>query len=136
MKASLAPGDSLTRTLIVDEPRCISFMGPGNSVYATPQMVNDMEFACRDLLLRHLDPGEDSVGAHVCIDHLAATPLGMQVTLEARLVAVDKRRVSFEIVARDALEECGRATHVRFVVDTHKTGERIAAKRARAGLIK
>jgi len=134
LKASLSPGDSLTRSFIVDESRCISFMGAANRVYATPQMVNDMEFACRDLLLRHLDPGEDSVGARVSIDHLAATPLGMQITIEARLIAVDKRRVTFEVVARDSLEECGRGKHVRFVVDTEKTKERIAAKKAKAGI--
>ena len=133
MKPSLAPGDSMTRQVEINEDRCISFMGPENAVYATPHMVSDMEYTCRDLLLRHLDEGEDSVGAHVTVDHLAATPCGMVVTIEATITAVDKRRVTFEVVARDILEECGRAIHVRFIVDKKKSMERIAAKRQKAG---
>ena len=134
MKSTLVPGDSITRKLDVNEERCISFMGAENAVYATPRMVSDMEYTCRDLLLRHLDPGEDSVGAHVSIDHLAATPLGMLVTIEAKITEVDRRRVTFEVVARDIIEECGRARHVRFVVDVAKSKARIAAKRMKAGL--
>ena len=53
-------------------------------VYATPRMVSDVEYACRDFLLAHLDAGEDSVGAHVSIDHLAATPLGLTVRSRRR----------------------------------------------------
>jgi predicted thioesterase len=133
MKTSLAPGFTLIRTLMVNDARCIGFMGPENRVYATPEMINDMEYACRDLLLEHLDPGEDSVGAHVDISHLAATPMGMSVTITAEIIAIDKRRVSFAVVVRDTLEECGRGTHVRFVVDIEKSKQRIAAKRAKAG---
>jgi fluoroacetyl-CoA thioesterase len=134
MKATLVPGDTITKQIDINEERCISFMGPENAVYATPRMVSDMEYTCRDLLLRHLDPGEDSVGAHVSIDHLAATPIGMKVTIEAKITEVDRRRVTFEVVARDSIEECGRGKHVRFVVETAKSKERIAAKRAKAGL--
>src|SRR4051812_2856090 len=134
MKPSLVPGDSITKEIAINEERCISFMGPENAVYATPRMVSDMEYTCRDLLLRHLDAGEDSVGAHVSIDHLAATPLGMKVTIEAKIIEVDRRRVTFEVVARDTIEECGRGKHVRFVVETAKSKERIAAKRLKAGL--
>jgi predicted thioesterase len=134
MKPSLAAGISLAKSLSVDEARCISFMGRENMVYATPRMVADVEYACREFLLAHLDAGEDTVGAHVSVDHLAATPLGMQVTIEARVVEVDRRRVTLEFTVRDALEECGRGRHVRFVVDKAKTQERLAAKRAQAGL--
>jgi predicted thioesterase len=134
VKPTLAPGATTTKRILVDEPRCISFMGRENMVYATPRMVSDLEYACREFLLSHLDAGEDSVGAHVSIDHLAATPLGMEVTIEARIAEVDRRRVSFAFTVRDAIEEVGRGTHVRFVVDTAKSAERIAAKRARAGL--
>ena len=132
MKPTLAAGLSLTRRLVVDEGRCISFMGRENMVYATPRMVSDVEYACRDFLLAHLDEGEDSVGAHVTIDHLAATPLGLEVTIEAKLVKVEGRRVTFEFSVRDPLEECGRGIHVRFIVDGAKTRDRLAAKRAKA----
>jgi predicted thioesterase len=134
MKSTLATGLSLTKSLVVDESRCIGFMGKEGMVYATPRMVSDVEYTCRDFLLEHLDPGEDSVGAHVSIDHLAATPLGLKVTIEARIVEVDRRRVTFEFTVTDPLEPCGRGKHVRFVVETAKSRERLAAKRAKAGL--
>jgi fluoroacetyl-CoA thioesterase len=131
LKPSLSPGLSFAKRILVDEERCISFMGRENMVYATPRMVSDVEYACRDYLLAHLDAGEDSVGAHVAIDHLGATPPGVEVVIEARISAVEKRRVTFEYSVRDPLEEVGRGTHVRFVVDTAKSRERLAAKRAK-----
>ena len=134
MKATLAPGLSTTKELLVDEARCIGFMGKEGMVYATPRMVSDVEYACRDFLLQHLDAGEDSVGAHVAIDHLAATPLGLKVTVAAKIVEVDRRKVTFEFTVHDPVEQVGRGRHVRFVVETAKTRERLAAKRARAGL--
>jgi len=61
---------------------------------------------------------EDSVGAHVSIDHLAATPLGLKVVIEAKIVEMDRRRVTFEFTVTDPIEPCGRGRHVRFVVET------------------
>jgi fluoroacetyl-CoA thioesterase len=134
MKSTLAVGLSSTERLIVDEGRCIGFMGKEGMVYATPRMVLDVEFACRNLLLPHLDEGEDSVGAHVSIDHLAATPAGLEVTIDVKLVEIDRRRVTFEFTVRDSIEECGRGKHVRFIAEKAKSFERIKAKRAKAGL--
>jgi predicted thioesterase len=134
MKASLRPGLSFTRKIEIDESRCIGFMGKEGMVYATPRMVSDVEYACRDWLLEHLDPGEDSVGAHVSIDHLAATPLGLAVSIEVTVLEIDRRKVVFNFSVKDPVEECGRGKHVRFVVETAKTRERLAAKRAKAGL--
>ena len=134
MKSSLKEDLELSKTVTVDEARCIGFMGKEGMVYATPRMVSDVEYACRDFLLQHLDAGEDSVGAHVSIDHLAATPLGLQVTIQAKIVEVDRRKVTFEFTVHDPVEQCGRGKHVRFVVETAKSRERLAAKRAKAGL--
>ena len=134
MKDSLKPGLALKKSLTVDESRCIGFMGKEGMVYATPRMVSDVEYACRDLLLAHLDAGEDSVGAHVTIDHLAATPLGLEVRIDAKVVEVDRRKIVFEFSVHDPIEQCGRGRHVRFVVETVKSRERLAAKRAKAGL--
>jgi predicted thioesterase len=134
VKDSLKAGLSHSKSLAVDEERCIGFMGREGMVYATPRMVSDVEYTCRDFLLQHLDAGEDSVGAHVSIDHLAATPLGLEVTIKIQLTEIDRRRVTFEFSVRDPVEECGRGKHVRFVVDTAKSRERLAAKRAKAGL--
>ena len=134
MRSTLQVGLSSTNRVTVDESRCIGFMGKEGMVYATPRMVLDVEHACRDLLLEHLDEGEDTVGAHVSIDHLAATPVGLEVTIDVRIVDIEKRRVTFEFSVRDPIEECGRGRHVRFVADKAKSFERIKAKRAKAGL--
>ena len=134
MKPSLKAGLATKREVVVDESRCIGFMGKEGMVYATPRMVSDVEYTCRDFLLEHLDAGEDSVGAHVSIDHLAATPLGLKVTIDIKIVELDRRRVTFEFSVQDPIEQCGRGRHVRFVVDTAKSRERLAAKRAKAGL--
>lgn len=134
MKSSLKKDLSFSKSVLVDETRCIGFMGKEGAVYATPRMVSDVEYTCRDMLLEHLDAGEDSVGTHVSIDHLAPTPMGLQVTIEVRVAEVDRRKITWEFTVRDPLEEVGRGRHVRFVVETAKTRERLAAKRARAGL--
>jgi predicted thioesterase len=134
VKGSLKPGLTSSKTLDVDESRCIGFMGKEAAVYATPRMVSDVEYACRDMLLEHLDAGEDSVGAHVSIDHLAATPMGLAVSIQIRITEVDRRKVTWEFSVRDPLEEVGRGKHVRFVVELAKTRERLAAKRAKTGL--
>ena len=134
MKESLKAGLRHAKSVQVDESRCIGFMGKGGAVYATPRMVSDVEYTCREFLLEHLDPGEDSVGAHVSIDHLAPTPMGLAATIELSIAEVDRRKIVFNFSVKDPLEEVGRGRHVRFVVDTAKTRERLAAKRAKAGL--
>jgi fluoroacetyl-CoA thioesterase len=134
VKPSLKSGLSFTKTLQVDEARCIGFMGKEGMVYATPRMVSDVEYACRDWLVQHLDAGLDSVGTHVTIDHLAATPLGLKVTIEAKVAEIDRRKVVFDFSVKDTVEEVGRGKHVRFVVENAKRAERLAAKKAKAGL--
>jgi predicted thioesterase len=133
MKDSLRPGLEETRQFVADDERCISFMGDDLRVYATPAIVNDVEFTCRDLLIRHLGDGEDSVGMRVEIDHLAPTLMGMTADVSVEIAEVDKRKVTFSFHVRDAVEEVARGRHTRFVVDKAKTAERLAAKRDKAG---
>ena len=132
MKASLAPGVTRTSKLTVDRDRTIGFMGENARVYATPMLVRDIEVACRELLLAHLDPGEDSVGTRVEIDHVGATLLGMRVELTLRVAEVSGRAVVFEVEGRDAVEPIVRGRHSRFVVDVAKTAQRLAAKAEKA----
>ena len=70
MKATLQPGLSAETTFTVEREQTIDFMGEAARVYATPMLVRDLEVACRNLLLAHLDAGEDSVGTRVEIDHI------------------------------------------------------------------
>ena len=132
MKDSLAAGLSSSRRVTIDRARTIGFMGEDARVYATPMVVQDVESTCRDLLLEHLDEGEDSVGTRVEVDHMAATLEGMWVEFSATITEVNGRAVSLEITARDALDDVARGRHNRFVVDIAKTKERLAAKAAKA----
>ena len=134
MKASLAPGVSATSRLTVDRERTIDFMGDRARVYATPMLVRDIEIACRDLLLAHVDAGEDSVGTRVELDHLAATLLGMPVELKVTVTDVKGRAVAFDAEGRDGIDVICRGKHNRFVVDVEATKSRLAAKAAKAGL--
>jgi len=77
----------------------------------------------------YLDPGESAVGTAVDVRHLAATPVGHEVTAEAEVTRVDGRRVAFNVTARDEIEEIGRGTHERVVVDLRRLDERLSAKR-------
>ena len=134
MKASLAAGVTSTVELIVDRERTIGFMGEKARVYATPMLVRDIELASRDLLLAHLDPGEDSVGTRIELDHLAATLLGMKAEITVTVAAVNGRAVTFEVSGRDGVDLICRGKHSRFVVDVKKTEERLAAKAQKAGI--
>ncbi len=131
MKQSLRPGVSKLRRIVVDNDRTIGFMGEEGRVYGTPELVRDIEHACRDLLLEHADSGEDSVGIEIAVRHTAPTLLGMTVEITATVTAVEGRKVSFDVVAKDELEPIGGATHTRFVVDVAKTHERLKAKAAK-----
>ncbi|MBM3511385.1 MAG: LysR family transcriptional regulator [Alphaproteobacteria bacterium] len=133
MKDSLIAGLTATERIVVDKPRTIDFMGEELRVYSTPSLVRDIEMTCRNLLLRHVDANEDSVGTFVNVEHLAATPLGLWVEVAAKLIARDGRRVTFEVTVRDQIDDpIARGTHGRFVVDKSKTRERLAAKTAKA----
>jgi predicted thioesterase len=134
MKPTLAAGISAQATIAVDRPRTIDFMGESARVYATPMLVRDIEMTARDLLLAHLDPGEDSVGTRVEIDHLAATLLGQRVTLKVTVAEVKGRAVTLEVEGHDGVDTICRGRHARFVVDVKATEARLAAKAAKAGL--
>jgi fluoroacetyl-CoA thioesterase len=132
MKSSLASGLTTTRRITVDRGRTIGFMGEGGRVYATPELVRDVEATCRNLLLEHLDEGEDSVGTRVEIDHLAATLVDMWVEITVTAIEVKGRLVTFEVAARDVVDAVARGRHTRFIVDKSKSQERLAAKAAKA----
>ncbi|MDX1592599.1 MAG: LysR family transcriptional regulator [Gammaproteobacteria bacterium] len=134
MKESLAKGVTTTTRVDIDAGRTIDFMGEEGRVYATPELVRDIEMTCRNLLLEHLDEGEDSVGTRVEIDHIGATLMGMWVEITVTVSAVEGRAVSFDVTARDNVEDVARGKHNRFVIDVAKTAERLKGKAAKAGL--
>ncbi len=103
----------------------------GAVVFATPAMVNLMEHAALEVLRPFLEPGEESVGVTVQIEHLAATPLGATVTAEARVTAIDGKLIDFEVTARDALDLIGRGTHRRAIIGVEKFAARLQEKAAK-----
>ncbi len=128
MKESLKAGLTTTARITVDDSRTIGFMGDEMRVYATPYLLYDVEMTCRDLLLEHLDDGQDSVGTYIDVSHLAATPLGTWVEITVTLESVDGRAVKFEFDARDPVEKICHGKHQRFIVDVEKTIARLKGK--------
>ena len=93
------------------------FQNPGVTVLATPVLCHWFESAAVLAVAEHIEPGDATVGTRITIEHLKATPVGMQVRVTARVVAVEGRRVNFEISAFDDVELVARGAHERFVVD-------------------
>ena len=131
MKETLRPGVSRTNKITIDKERTIGFMGEEGRVYSTPNLVRDIEHTCRDLILEHGDAGEDSVGIEVSLRHLAPTLPGMTAEITVTVSAVEGRKVTFDVAAKDNLEAISAGTHSRFVVDKAKTLERLKAKAAK-----
>jgi fluoroacetyl-CoA thioesterase len=98
-------------------------------VFATPMMIRAMENAALNAVRDYLDPGESAVGTAIDIRHIAATPVGHQVTAEAEVTGVDGRRIRFRVSARDENEEIGAGTHERMVVDLARLGARLEKKK-------
>ena len=100
-------------------------------VLATPIMILAMENAALNAIREYLESGESAVGTAVDVRHLAATPLGQQVTAEAEVIEVDGRRIVFAVTARDEVEEIGRGTHERMMIDLRRVMQRLDAKAGR-----
>jgi fluoroacetyl-CoA thioesterase len=130
MKPSLKPGLAHTKKITVDESRVIAFMGDDCRVYATPRIISDVEYTCRNFLLEHLDPGEDTVGTRVNWEHVGPALIGAEVTLSIKLIGVDGRRVTFEATVNDGADAVAHGTHERFIVDVQRVRERLLKKKA------
>jgi len=132
MSETLAPGLTTTQRINTNRDRTIGIAGDESRVYSTPKLLYDVEMACRDLLLAHLEPGKDSVGIRVELDQVGTTLLGMWVEITVNLTAVNGAALSFDFVVRDDVEEVARGKHNRFIVDVAKTEQRLKAKLAKA----
>ena len=97
-------------------------------VFGTPSLVGLMEAAAVKALDGHLPEGQTTVGGHIDVRHLAATPVGMQVRARAELTSIDGKKLTFHIEAWDEAEKIGEALHERFLIDTEKFIARTQAK--------
>ena len=114
-------GLTYTATTEVSQEKSALAMGSGNlMVFATPALVALMENAAMMAVASSLPEGSTTVGGAINIQHTRPSGMGQEVSATARLVAVDGRKLSFELVAHDAWGVIGEATHVRFIVDAER----------------
>lgn len=129
-------GATKERKITVSSNQTTSFLWEGENVLSTPSMILEMEETCRLLLKEQfvLDPEWDSVGTIVDIRHLAATPVGAEVYLKAKVVSVDGRRVMFEVEARDKVEKVGDGRHERFIINVPRFRAKFNEKQKQLGM--
>lgn len=101
-------------------------------VLATPVMIVAMENAALSAISGYLKPDERAVGTAIDVRHLAATPVGLRVVATAVVTKVDGRRIVFDVAAHDEIEEIGKGTHERAVIDLHRLQQRLDAKSAQS----
>jgi fluoroacetyl-CoA thioesterase len=133
--ADLAPGLTHTETVAVSEAFTVPAMTPLFSsfeemppVFATAYLVAFVEWTCTRALRPYLAAGQLTVGTHVDLSHVAATPVGMHVTAEVELVEVTGRKLRFQVACRDEQDLVGQGFHERFVIDAEKFAARMAEK--------
>ena len=121
-----------TATVMVTEENTAAKVGSGLlPVYSTPSMIALLEMAACNCVAPYLEEGTSSVGTLLNIKHLAATPIGMNVTAEATLTEIDGRRLVFEIKVHDETTLIGEGTHERFLVFSEKFLAKTNAKLAK-----
>jgi len=99
------------------------------AVLATGYLVALCEWACIELIKPHLDwPREQSLGTHVNLSHLAATPPGMQIELRVALTAVEGRKLTFAVSAHDGVDKVTEGTHERHTIDAERFTRKLATK--------
>ena len=136
MKDSLQPGLSYRHQFIIPLSKTVPSLYPESEefiqmpeVFATGFLVGFLEWACILCVNPHLDwPEEQTVGTHIDVSHVAATPPGFEVIADVTLVEVDGRRLLFEVEAHDGVDLISSGRHERFVINKQKFDERLKAK--------
>ena len=125
----ITPGMTGTSRMIVGTNDTAPRVGSGKiAVLATPVMINLIEEAALAAIEGALPDGQQSLGTHLDVSHVAATPVGMSVTATATVTSVEGRTVAFDVEAVDAVEVIGRGIHTRVVVTADKFSTRVDAK--------
>lgn len=126
---TIPPGATGSKSITVGDEHTAPFVGSGRvHVLATPVMINLFEAAALAAIEHLLPVGHQSLGTHLDISHLAATPVGMRVTATAEVIEVDGRHVKFKVSAVDERDLIGEGVHDRVVVDVAKFETRVQAK--------
>ena len=136
MKDSLQPGITFEHRFKLTDSKMVPALYPEAPefqlmppVFATGFMVGFLEWACLNAVIPHIDwPREQTVGTHVNVSHLAATPSGQEVVARVRLTTVDGRRLTFEVEGHDEQEMISSGTHERFIIDRDRFDAAVLAK--------
>jgi fluoroacetyl-CoA thioesterase len=123
-------GAAKERKIRVNAGQTTSFLWKGENVFSTPSMISEMEETCRLLLKEKFleDESWDSVGTLVNVRHLRATPVGTEVKLNAKVINVNDRRITFEVDAADKIEKIGEGLHERTIINVPEFRERFNKK--------
>ena len=137
MTTMVKVGAMKDRKIKVSQNQSTTFLWEGENVFSTPSMISEIEETCRLLLKEQFISEEqfDSVGTFVEIKHLAATPVGAEVLLKAKVYSVNGRRVMFEVEVSDNIEKIGEGRHERAIIDIDKFRIRFEEKKKNLGII-
>ena len=125
----LIPGTAREETFLVEEQHTAYHIGSGDEkVLGTPWMISFMERVSNRLVAQHLPEDQMSVGVHVDVRHLAATPMKIEIRVRAEVLEVVKNRVKLSIEAWDNQDKIGQGTHLRAVVEKKLFMARVLAK--------
>lgn len=128
-RMDIAPGMSGSAELVVGEEHTAPSIGSGKvRVLATPVMINLIEAAALAAVEHLLPAGYQSLGTHLDVRHIAATPVGMKVTATAVVEGFLERTISFRVEARDEIDLIGDGKHERVVVNVAKFDQRVQRK--------
>src|SRR3954467_10182220 len=129
LETKLHAGVRGSAELIVGEEHTAPRVGSGRiHVLATPVMINLIEAAALAAVEQSLPEDHQSLGTHLDVTHIAATPVGMRVRATAELLKVEGRTVYFTVRAEDERELIGEGTHERVVVNVNRFDERVRKK--------
>jgi fluoroacetyl-CoA thioesterase len=136
MRESLRPGIKYEHKFIVPVSKTVPALYPEAAefllmpeVFATGFMVGLLEWACIKAVNPHLDwPKEQTVGTHIDVTHEAATPPGLEVTVQVELLAVEGRKLIFSVAAHDGVELISQGRHERFIINKERFDSKLASK--------
>ena len=115
--------------MLVTEADTAKALGSGGlNVFATPAMIALSEKTALTSILQELPEGQSTVGTKIDMSHIAATPVGMKVCCETKLIEIDRRRLVFSVNVYDEVEKIAEGTHERFIVDNSKFQAKADAK--------
>lgn len=137
MKNTLVAGLKLEHSFKLNDQKMVPALYPEApefqlmpAVFATGFMVGFLEWACLNLVIPHIDwPREQTVGTHVNMSHIAATPAGFTVTAKVELIEVDGRRLVFNVEGYDELDMISKGSHERFIINKEKFDASMDLKR-------